>query len=130
MSSAARILVVDDDETIRELVTMALSDEGYEVDGASHGLEALARIQEQPPDLILLDMRMPVMDGWQFSQAYQAVPEPRAPVIVLTAGHDLAGIVAEVNADGFLPKPFDLDGLLGIVASALSCGNSRRQPPT
>jgi two-component system chemotaxis response regulator CheY len=118
VSSAKRILVVDDDDTIRELVAMALSDDGYEVDSAAHGLQAIELVEERPPDLILLDMRMPIMDGWEFVEAYRAMRGRHAPVIVLTAGRDAAAIAADVHADGFLPKPFDLDHLLSLVACA------------
>jgi CheY-like chemotaxis protein len=120
VTPARRILVVDDDDTLRELVAMALSDEGYQVRSAAHGAEALEIVGQWPVDLILLDMRMPVMDGWEFSQAYRMTPGPHAPVVALTAGRDVAGTVAQIEADGFLAKPFDLDGLLELVAGMLS----------
>lgn len=115
-----RILVVDDEDTIRELVVMALADEGYETAVACHGAEALALLCREPADLILLDMRMPVMDGWEFARAYQAAPGPHAPLVVLTAGRSAAEAAAAIGAVGCLAKPFELDNLLGTVAKALN----------
>jgi DNA-binding response OmpR family regulator len=64
MSPAGHILFVDDDESIREFVTMALTDEGYQVSTAPHGAAAIELVNREQPSLILLDMRMPIMDGW------------------------------------------------------------------
>lgn len=118
-----RVLVVDDDDTIRELVTMALEDEGYATATARHGQEALTLIGQMPVDLILLDMRMPVMDGSEFARAYHAGPGPHAPIIVLTAGRNAAEVSAQTQASGFLAKPFELSELLALVAKAT---NGRR----
>jgi two-component system, chemotaxis family, chemotaxis protein CheY len=113
---SARVLVVDDDETISEFVEMALSDEGYDVVTAPHGAAALQVITEQGnPSLILLDMRMPVMDGWQFSREYRALAGPKAPIVVLTAAADAAQSAQQINADGYLSKPFDLSDLIDLV---------------
>jgi two-component system chemotaxis response regulator CheY len=113
--SGRSILVVDDDESIRQFVEMALTDEGYDVVTAADGLAALAVIARATPDLILLDMRMPVMDGWSFAAAYRGTPRPHAPIAVLTAARDAAQYAAEVNADAFLPKPFELADLSALV---------------
>ncbi len=111
------ILVVDDDEIIREVVNLTLSDEGYKILEASNGKIALEVIekQTQPPDLILLDMRMPVMDGWGFADQYRQTAGPHSPIVVLTAATDAAAFANQVEADGFLAKPFDLDRLIEIV---------------
>ena len=114
-SRRIRALVVDDDHDIAELVRLALADEGHEVVVASNGSSALAEAQSTLFDLILLDMRMPVMDGWEFARVYQSMPEPRAPVIVVTAARDAAERAAEINADGHLSKPFSLEDLLDVV---------------
>ncbi len=110
-----KVLVVDDDQGIRELVATALSEEGYEVSGAADGAEALDRIAETQPDLILLDMRMPVMDGWEFARRYRSVPAPHAPIVIVTAALDVAKDAKEIGADGFLAKPFQLDELVALV---------------
>lgn len=115
MSRTPRILVVDDDESILEMIDVALSFEGYQVDTAPHGMAALELIGRAQPDLILLDVRMPVMDGREFSQRYREIPGPRAPIVVLTANRDVASSAAQVGAEGFLAKPFELVELLELV---------------
>ena len=110
-----RTLVVDDDHDIAELVRLALTDEGYEVVVASNGSAALLAMETTPFDLILLDMRMPVMDGWEFARAFQARPEPRAPIVVVTAARDAGERAAEIDADGYISKPFSLEELLDAV---------------
>jgi two-component system chemotaxis response regulator CheY len=110
-----RILIVDDDESIRQFIEMALTDRGYEIVTAEHGRAALESIAAHPPDLILLDMRMPVMDGWAFAQAYRTTRPPHAPVIVLTAARDAAQSAQEIAADAVLAKPFDLRDLMQLI---------------
>jgi DNA-binding response OmpR family regulator len=110
-----RALVVDDDNDIGEMVRLALTDEGYEVVFVQNGAAALDIAQEDRFDVILLDMRMPVMDGWSFAQAYRARPGPQAPVIVVTAARDAAGRAAEIDADGYLAKPFSLEELFATI---------------
>jgi two-component system, chemotaxis family, chemotaxis protein CheY len=117
-----RTLVVDDDHDIAELVRLALTDEGYEVVIASNGSAALQETLASPFDLILLDLRMPVMDGWEFAREYQARQEPRAPVIVVTAARDAAERAAEIHADGYISKPFSLEELLAVVKHHLRQG--------
>jgi two-component system, chemotaxis family, chemotaxis protein CheY len=115
MTAKGPVLVVDDDQDILYSMDMALSDEGYEVLTASDGAEALAVLQQRVPTLILLDMRMPVMDGWQFARAYRRRPGPHAPIVVVTAARDAAERAAEIEAQGVLPKPFGIDDLLQTV---------------
>ena len=111
-----RVLVVEDEPEIREFVSMVLDSQGYRVSTAANGARALEEIHREPVDLILLDMRMPVMDGWSFARAYRAALGPHAPIVVLTAAQDAADRAAQINAEGFLGKPFDLDDLLRVVA--------------
>ena len=115
MSDQAVVLVVDDDNAIREVVSMALAAEGYEVVAAPHGAAALDLLGQSRPNVILLDMRMPVMDGWEFARAYRQLPGPRAPMIAFTAVRDVAERAAEIGADAFLGKPFELNELFGLV---------------
>ena len=109
------ILVVDDDEIILSTLTLFLEDEGYAVVAASNGKEALEHMEREHPRLILLDMKMPVMDGWAFAAAYRERPGPHAPIIVMTAARDARSRADEIAADDFLAKPFDLDRLLDLV---------------
>jgi DNA-binding response OmpR family regulator len=115
MATARPVLVVDDDESIREFVSVALSDEGYDVVTAADGAAAMDTIGRVVPSVILLDMRMPIMDGWEFSRAYRATAMPHAPIIVVTAARDAAERAAQIDADDYLAKPFDLEVLLAMV---------------
>jgi DNA-binding response OmpR family regulator len=110
------VMVIDDDPSIREFITMALHAEGYKVLAASDGEEALQILQENRPVLILLDIRMPTMDGPTFVRRYHATLPPHAPIVVLTAGKTTSSAPLNVEVDGFLAKPFDLDELLALVA--------------
>ena len=109
------ILVVDDDAAIRRVVAAVLADEGYTVAEAPDGGAALARARAAPPRLILLDMRMPGMDGWEFARRYRRRPGPHAPIICVTAAVDAAARGAQIGAVAALGKPFDLDALLALV---------------
>lgn len=111
-ASGPRVLVIDDDEHLRRLTSCALEMEGYEVIAAADGLAALQVLEHDAPNVILLDLMMPVMDGRRFSQAYRERPGPHAPIIVLTAAGEAAVGAAEIGAASYLRKPFDLDALL------------------
>jgi two-component system chemotaxis response regulator CheY len=113
--AAERILVVDDDESIRQIVRLCLTDEGYEVFEAPHGQVALNMLHDFRPDLILLDLRMPVMDGWEFAREYEKWPGPRAPIVAFVAALNAEQDCADLDAAGILAKPFDLDDLLRAV---------------
>jgi two-component system, chemotaxis family, chemotaxis protein CheY len=117
-SGARPILVVDDDAALRRIVFALLTEEGYSVMEAPDGAAALARAREVTPGLILLDMRMPVMNGWEFARRYRAQPPPHAPIICVTAAADAAAVAArgaQIGAVASLSKPFDLDDLLALV---------------
>ena len=119
----ACILVVEDDQEIRDFLALVLEGEGYAVRTAPNGAVALELIREAPPQLILLDMRMPVMDGWTFVRAYRSQPGPHAPIVVQTAARDAQQTAREVQADGYLGKPFDLKDLLAVVRDALGASD-------
>ena len=121
---AVRVLVVDDDDAIRQVIQMALEGSGYEVATAEDGQEALAAVQAAPPRVILLDMRMPIMDGWAFTRAYRETPPPHAPIVVLTAARDAGEYASDVDADAFLAKPFNLRELLGLVGRLVRAEDS------
>jgi two-component system, chemotaxis family, chemotaxis protein CheY len=119
VSSLHQVLVVDDDEAIREWVAIILADEGYTVETAGDGDEALDRVEAKSPALILLDIRMPRMNGLEFAAAYRELPGPHAPIVVMTAGRDAQQRAREVGADGYLAKPFDLDDVVAAVSTRL-----------
>lgn len=110
-----RILVIEDDESIADLVHLVLTDRGHSVTTAADGLLGLEAAATACPDLILLDMLMPRLDGWGFAAAYQERPGPHAPVVVMTAAADAARRANEIRAQGVLPKPFGLDDLYAAV---------------
>jgi two-component system, chemotaxis family, chemotaxis protein CheY len=113
------VLVVDDEPPLRSLMRQALEDEGCTVFEAANGAEALRLLRHElvrPPDLILLDIGMPVMDGRAFADVYRREAGQRAPVVVMTAAHDAARAAAEVGADSYVAKPFVLDTFLDVVA--------------
>jgi len=110
------ILVVDDDAAIRDLVADALKDEGYRVETASNGAEAIEVVEHARPSLVLLDMRMPVLDGWGFAEVMRE-RGVRLPIVVMTAAENAQRWCDEVGGDACLAKPFDLDDLFGTVAA-------------
>lgn len=108
------VLVVDDDTSILDTVSAILSGEGYDVVSAASGQEALDAVARKRPQLILLDMRMPIMDGWAVARALrdQGVD---VPIVVMTAAESAKRWADEVGAEGYLAKPFGLDELLATV---------------
>jgi CheY-like chemotaxis protein len=118
----AKVLVVDDDSDLRELVAELLLHHGYNVVLARHGREALERLYEHCPDLVLLDLNMPVMDGWQFRAEQRRLLEPdlvNIPVLILTGADDADQHAATLEAAGAIEKPFDPDRLLHAVRTVL-----------
>ena len=121
------MLVVDDELDIREAVTEVLSYEGHEVFTASDGEEALVKCRSLHPDLVLLDLMMPGMNGWDFRRAQLRDPSIAGiPVVVLSA----LGRVSTIDALAFLPKPFGLDELLELVRRAARPGRDNGHAAT
>ena len=118
------ILVVDDERTVREMLTMVLEAEGYAVVGAVDGRAALAALERDDPHLVLMDVMMPGLDGPGAYLAMRAQapgsPGLAVPVVLMSAAADPARLPAGIA--GFLPKPFDLDQLLDLVARLLARG--------
>ena len=108
------VLVVDDDEGVRAVMATALEDDGWVVTTAENGRKALEALRLKRPDAIILDLRMPVMDGLTFAAQYRQFPEPRAPLILISATVTHAAI-QESGAVTGLRKPIDLDVLLDTV---------------
>ena len=114
---AARILVVDDDDSLRELLRMHLVSAGYEVSTAADAISAGYLVLKSPPDLILSDVRMPHMDGFEFVAALKSDKTlPDIPVIFLTSVEEGDHRGKELGAVGYLTKPVRADRLLELVA--------------
>lgn len=108
---AMRILVVDDDRSILATVQEILVAEGYDVRAAGGGAEAVSIARSWAPTLVLLDMRMPGVDGWAVARAMRGFAAG-VPIVVMTAAENAARWADEISADGYLAKPFQLDDLL------------------
>ncbi|HYD09691.1 MAG TPA: response regulator [Acidimicrobiales bacterium] len=117
----ARILIVDDEPDILLMLRMGLEDEGHDVFMAADGEMALARIAEHSPDLVVLDLMMPVLDGYGVLERLQADGGSAMPVVVVSAKAESADIdrALGLGAREFVSKPFDLDRLVALVASTL-----------
>jgi CheY-like chemotaxis protein len=118
------ILVVEDDPDILSTIVSILEFEGYPVEQARNGEEGLKILEQVRPALVLLDMRMPVVDGWSFARIMKE-KGIALPILVMTAAQDARRWAQEIGAAGFISKPFDLNELLNAVAHyKLANGNS------
>jgi DNA-binding response OmpR family regulator len=117
--AAKRILVVEDEENISETLRYNLTREGYEVSQASTGTEALEMARQRHPDLILLDLMLPEMNGLEVCRVLRA--EMTTPIVMLTAkGSEIDKVVGlQVGADDYVTKPFSLNELLARVAAVI-----------
>ena len=114
-----RILLVDDDPNIRQLVNLYLEKEGFEVSMADRGDEALKQFRSAPPNLMLLDVMLPGMDGWQVLR--EARKASNIPIIMLTAKDEVFDKVLglELGADDYLAKPFDMKELVARIKAVI-----------
>jgi CheY-like chemotaxis protein len=110
------VLVIEDDPELAEAEAVVLSAEGYRVLIAPDGRAALNQLQHERPNLILLDMRMPGMNGWEFAESLHATHGNDIPVVVVTAAYDPDRRAKDVGAVDFLTKPFELDEFVEKVA--------------
>ena len=123
MGKSETILIIDDDQHIRELIEVNLVARGYAVRQAANGQEGLDAIRQELPDLLILDVMMPRVDGWEVCKVVRDDPETRGlKTIILTAkGSDRDRMVGVdvLGADAYMTKPFDVDALLESVARLL-----------
>ena len=114
-----KVLVVEDDPDIRELLTLYFAAKGHEVETANDGQEALAQLQRVQPDLILLDVVLPKLDGWGVLTAVRA--QSRIPVILLTSLDDTEDVIKglSLGADDYLCKPFEIRELEARIQSII-----------
>ena len=114
-----KILLVDDDPNIRQLVNLYLEKEGFEVEMSDRGDAALARFKASPPDLMLLDVMLPGMDGWQVLREARKVSN--IPIIMLTAKDETFDKVLglELGADDYISKPFDMKELVARIKAVV-----------
>ena len=112
----ANVLVVEDHADLREMLAVLLESEGFNVQTARNGAEALEVLSKARPSVILLDLMMPVMTGDEFRERQLADPRFRdVPVICMTAAHDGRDRARRLRADAYFQKPVDFDRLLGAV---------------
>ncbi len=116
---AVSVLIVEDDKNIQELLQMYLEKEGYAVTVAGDGGQGLTKFRAIKPDLVLLDVMMPVMDGWEVCKAIRA--ESRTPVIMLTAKGELEDKITglKAGADDYITKPFEMREVIARIEAVL-----------
>lgn len=112
---AGPVLIADDDPAIRAAIAGILRAEGFQVDMATNGQEAMTAITQRRPAVVLLDLQMPVMTGWEVTRL---VHEQRlgVPLIFMTAGHQARAEAEKHRVAGYIAKPFDIDDLISCVA--------------
>lgn len=123
--AATRILVVDDDAHIRRMIMAALRREGYEFTEAPNGRDALELMRREKPDVVVLDLMMPLVSGWDVLREREADPALRdIPVILVSASRD-PEVADAVNKGvcAYLPKPFDLAALSALIRSCITAAN-------
>ncbi len=124
METKAHILAIDDDKTVLQLFGRILEQGGYSVDLASDGRMAMTMLENNPPDLVILDIKMPVLDGYQVLNLIRE--RSNVPVIMVTGIRDATSVdrALDIGADDYLTKPFHIAELLARVQAKL-----RRMPP-
>jgi CheY-like chemotaxis protein len=114
-NTSTSVLVVDDEPQVVWMLEFSLEAEGYQTLSARDGRTALEEVREHHPRVVLLDLVMPVMDGWAFLQELQEIPEHERPRVIVVSAHSSLrdrAKAAELGADAFVAKPFNVDDLL------------------
>jgi len=130
-ASALRILVVDDEESITQLLCTALRYEGFQTESAASGREALSAARAFRPDLVLLDVMLPDVDGFELHRRLAGTSSPRLPVVFLTARREtddrIRGLT--IGADDYVVKPFSLEELIARIRAVLRRTSGESQAP-
>jgi DNA-binding response OmpR family regulator len=128
MAGVRKVLVVEDDRPIREMIVAALAEAGYAVAVARNGAEGLDRCREFVPDLVVLDLTMPEVDGFEFLRR-RPTAGCDAPVVVMSAAFHKKALPPDVTIDAFIEKPFAMDTFLDTIAAQTPDGDrgSRRR---
>ncbi len=123
------VLVAEDDRAVRDALVRAIGLEGYRVRGVTNGAQALEALRDDPADLVLLDVSMPVVDGLTVCRVLRAEGE-RVPILMLTARTETSDRVAglDAGADDYLAKPFDLDELFARMRALIRRSNATETP--
>lgn len=116
MATAGDVLVVDDERDLVESMVRLLRIAGYPARSARNGVEALEAVSEAKPAVVLLDILMPVMDGWECARELRARYDRDLPIVIVTAAEHIQARCREIDADDVLAKPFDLQQLLEVVS--------------
>ena len=114
------VLIIDDDPDILDMLRYSLQAKGYAVDAAANGLEALCAACRRMPDIVVLDLHMPVMDGHTFIAAWREVTATTSIPIVAISAHEHQASAEELGVEAFVPKPFDLNALVATVDRLLT----------
>jgi two-component system response regulator MprA len=117
---APLILVVDDDSRVREAIQWALEDEGFLVETAADGLQALDRGLARRPDVVLLDLTLPGMDGYRVAQGLRAAHGVELPILAMTADGQAESKATRAGAYAFMRKPFEVDELIVFLRRGLT----------
>ena len=127
---AIKVLIVEDDKNISDLLQLYLQKEGYTVLTAADGGDGLSKFRTEKPDLVLLDLMMPVMDGWSVCAAIRA--ESQTPVIMLTAKSETDDKVMglKAGADDYITKPFEMKEVLARIEAVLRRSDRAAEVPT
>jgi DNA-binding response OmpR family regulator len=119
LTNPAHVLVVEDDAGLRETLSSVLRDAGLACSTAPDGAAALEECQRSDPDLVILDLALPVLDGARFADAYRRIPGSGARILVISGIDRGAETASRLRADAFLSKPFGLDQLLAMAQRLL-----------
>ncbi len=130
-SDRPRVLLVDDYPDAREMYSEYLDFSGFEVIEAANGMEALQRAADESPDIILMDLSLPVMDGWEATRRLKSDPRTAGIPVVALTGHALAGIsegARQAGCDAFVTKPCLPEDLVKEIRKVLSRGAAPANP--